>query len=112
MFTKTKLSALLFKTKRNSSYKRTQHFKQIYEWRKSPFVALISVFSSAFFHLKFKFSKKQSSAQFSALLIILTLFETVALICSNISCLAKATSPLHEKLCKVKTYLYKLDSAR
>ena len=75
----------VFPTKGNSKYKWTKHFNQIYEKGTSSFVPLIAVFSDGVFHLIIKLSKKQSSAQFSALPIILTLFVTVVLICSNIS---------------------------
>ena len=55
----------VFPTKGNSKYKRTEHFNQIYEKGTSSFVALTAVFRDGFFHLIFKLSKKQSSAQFS-----------------------------------------------
>ena len=50
----------MFQTKGNSNFKQTQHFKQIYQKSTSSFVALIPVFSDAFFHLIFKLPKKQS----------------------------------------------------
>ena len=73
-----------FQTKENSKYERTLHFNQIYEKSTSSFVGLIPVFNDGFFHLIFKLSKKQSSAQFSVLSIILILSVTVVLICPNI----------------------------
>ena len=102
----------VFQTRRNSNYKWTQKFNQIYEKSSSSFFALIQVFKDAFSHLIFKLSKKQSSAQFFALPIVLTLFLTVMLICSNISWLVNITSPYHGKLCKVRMYWNKLLSAR
>ena len=81
----------VFETKRNSNYKRTQHFNQIYEKSTSSFVALMPVFSDGFFNLIFKPSKKQSSGQFSILSITFTLFVTVVLICFNTFWLVKVT---------------------
>ena len=55
-----------FQTKENLKYERTLHFNQIYEKSTSSFVGSIPVLNDGFFHLMFKLSKKQSSAQFSA----------------------------------------------
>ena len=102
----------VFQTRRNSNYKWTQKFNQIYEKSSSSFFALIQVFKDAFSHLIFKLSKKQSSPRIFTLPIVLTLSLTVMLICSNISWLVNVTSPYHRKLCKVRMYWYKLLSAR
>ena len=79
----------LFQTKGSSKYNWTQHFNQIYEKVR----ALLLLWY-------------QCLVMAVSLPIILTLFVTVVLICSNISWLANVISPSHGKLCKVRVYWY------